>query len=251
LTILHWGYDDKADYSGTARFVRAGLDTAVCPGTSGWKRIINAMGLAERNISTFAAAARGNGATGLLTTDWGDLGHFNQLACSWHGMALGAACGWDADHPTGLDFDTRFAQMLWCSPDPAPARLLRDLSSACGDGETWRLLHCAENEALEDPALPAVEKVGFIREAAGGARAWFEREPSSSSSVAQDFRELAVAARFAELFADRVTLLRCAGGLDEDKYKEALRETFRLYGELWITRNKPAGLGDIAAALGV
>ena len=51
-TILHWGYDDRADYAGTGTWVEAGLDTIVCPGTSGWKRIINAMDAAERNVVT-------------------------------------------------------------------------------------------------------------------------------------------------------------------------------------------------------
>ena len=82
LTVLHWGYDDKADYEGTRAFTDAGLETVVCPGTSGWKRILNAMNLAERNIAAFAAAGRKHGATGLLNTDWGDHGHFNSLASS-------------------------------------------------------------------------------------------------------------------------------------------------------------------------
>ena len=109
-TVMHWGYDDLADYAGTAEFVEAGLDTIVCPGTTGWKRILNGMNLAERNISTFAAACREHGATGLVNTDWGDHGHFNLLACSWHGIALGAAKSWRADHGTGSEFDSLFAQ---------------------------------------------------------------------------------------------------------------------------------------------
>ena len=82
-TILHWGYDERTDYEGTATFVDAGLPTVVCPGTSGWKRIINAMDAAERNISTFAAVGRRCGAIGLINTDWGVWGHSNPSPCPW------------------------------------------------------------------------------------------------------------------------------------------------------------------------
>ena len=81
--------------------MESGLDTFVCPGTTSWKRILGAMDLAERNIETFARAGRRAGAKGLINTDWGDLGHFNMPACSWHGLALGAALGWSAEHVTG------------------------------------------------------------------------------------------------------------------------------------------------------
>lgn len=250
LTILHWGYEDNADHAGIEKFVRAGLETFVCPGTSGWKRIVNTMDVAERNIASFARAGRQHGASGLLNTDWGDLGHFNQLACSWHAIALGAACGWDADHPTGSEFDERFARTVWGIDDPTPLRLLREMTSACGEAETWRLLHAPPDEVRHDPTFPAVEQLEVIRETARHAYSWFERETSPIPSVEQDFHELAVAAGFVELFAERTALLRGVAGIGAEGIARRIDSAFHAYRQLWMNRNKPAGLADIAAAIG-
>ena len=220
LTVLHWGYDDDADYEATRRFVDAGFDTFVCPGTSGWKRIINAMGLAERNISTFADAGSRYGAVGLLNTDWGDHGHFNQLACSWHGIALGAACGWDAQHPIGSAFDERFASTVWGLEDASVVDQLRRVSRVADSCETWRLMGTPLGEMLEDATLPTIEAA---EELAGDARDCGALLGSMSpcdgpigmspcdGAIAQDFSELAVACLFSELFAERVLLAHSAG----------------------------------------
>ncbi len=152
-TVLHWGYDDRANYEGTEVFVSAGLDTFVCPGTSGWKRIINAVDLAERNISTFAAAGKAHGARGLLNTDWGDHGHFNMPASSLHGIALGAAAAWSADHPTGDDFDKRFARIVLGVDDATGIRHLRKASRIAETCETWRLLWMPLGDVSSEESL--------------------------------------------------------------------------------------------------
>jgi Glycosyl hydrolase family 20, domain 2/Glycosyl hydrolase family 20, catalytic domain len=258
LTVLHWAYEDRPEdpdrpyseaYVATRDFVGAGVRTMVCPAATGWKRIINAMSIAENNIASFARAGAEHGASGLLNTDWGDLGHFNQLACSWHGIAMGAACGWDANHPIGEDFDKRFAKTLWCMDDPAPVSLLREVSSACGRTETWRLLHASMDNFRDDPTLPTAEQSERISEAATRAASWFEQESSSVPAIEQDFGELAVAARFVELFADRVALACDEKRRNAFEYERELRSVFRAYSDLWRKRNKPAGLGDVADAL--
>ncbi|MCH7704361.1 MAG: family 20 glycosylhydrolase [Planctomycetes bacterium] len=170
--VLHWGYDDAADYDGTAKFVATGLATHVCPGTCGWKRVLNAMDLAERNISTFAAAGRRSGARGLITADWGDHGHFNLLACSWHGMALGAACGWRADHPIGAAFDKRFVRTMFGIDDARLVSCLRAASRIAEKGETWTWLRTPAEELAGRDDLPTLEQIEATRRAAeeGGKR---------------------------------------------------------------------------------
>jgi len=245
-TILHWGYDDRSDYEGLEVFVRAGVDTFACPGTSGWKRILNAMGLAERNIATFAAAGRRHGATGLLNTDWGDHGHFNALACSWHGITLGAALGWDSGHVTGSALDGRFARAVLGLADAAGVGLLRRVSRIADTCETWRLFWLPMGEVAADRMLPTLEETDELGSAAEEARRWWQ-SPAAQGADPADARELAAACRFSELFAEKVRLARAERPIEgwSDQVAQASRE----YCDVWRIRNKPSGLQDIRAAL--
>jgi hypothetical protein len=231
------------------------LDTFVCPGTSGWKRIINAMGLAERNIATFSKAGLAHGATGLLTTDWGDHGHFNLLACSWHGIALGAALGWNASHPTGMEFDKQFASVMWGLDDIIGVARLRAASAIAETCETWRLLWMPLAEIIDDPTLPTVDEAMGARQSAQDARAEFEKYAVADHSAQQDLRELSTACLFKELFADRVLHARQAGEVGNEsvggkaKWAERLTDAARAYADCWRARNKESGLVDVLRAL--
>jgi hypothetical protein len=248
LAVLNWGYDDRADYDGTSAFTSAGYETHACPGTSGWKRVLNALNLAERNIVTFARAGKEHGASGLVNTDWGDFGHFNQLACSWHGVALGAAMGWNADHPSGRDFDERFARGFLRVP-PELISHLRRASTIAESCETWRALvmSSAEVAALKRPAEGALAQAA---DAAATARSVLDELQPASESLRQDYRELATACRFTELVVDH---LRETGGARARQtatvWREQLDTASADHAQCWLARNKPTGLVDITKAL--
>ena len=257
MAVLHWGYDDRADYEGTAAFVGAGLETIVCPGTSGWKRILNAMGLAERNVSTFAQAGLRHGARGLLNTDWGDHGHFNALACSWHGIALGAACAWRADHPIGDDFDGPFSRWLFAArrgADPLIARLRR-ASRPADRCETWRLFWSAATQVTDDSTLPTLNEADEAAYAAREAEAILDRMPSDAPDASRDADELRMACRFTDLFAEKIRLLRDAEASSESSstrwraWSDRVASAVRDYAECWSARYKLAGLEDILCSL--
>ncbi len=255
-TVLHWGYDDRADYDGMARLVEAGLRTLVCPGTSGWKRIINAMTQAERNIATFAVAGRTHGASGLLNTDWGDHGHFNQLACSWHGIALGAVMGWDADHRTGPEFDALFSRTVLGLGDGDVVAALRRASAWADGCETWRLLWQPLAEVRDDPTLPTLEEAEQVGAHARDARLCCDAMEPSEPGGGPDRNELSVACTFSELLADKVVIIRraTAGSRLERRivvdWSERLGHAFESYAACWHARNKPTGLDDICRRLG-
>lgn len=249
LTVLHWGYDDRSDYAGTKSFVEAGLSTVCCPGTTGWKRVLNAMELAERNIATFAEAGRNAGAIGLINTDWGDHGHFNALACSWHGIALGAARAWDARHVVGREFDARFASWLFDSGKDAGraahewVAVLRAASASADACETWRLLWQPLAQIKDDTTLPALETSEAVAHAARSAIGMMEELPPGI-----DRDELQTACVATLLFCDKVRLAR-GGLLDRNAARERVESLTRQFSRNWNTRNKPSGLGDIEAAL--
>jgi len=270
LTVLHWGYDHSTDYEGTRAFTDAGPDTMVCPGTSGWKRIINAMGLAERNIAAFAAAGRKHGATGLLNTDWGDHGHFNALACSWHGIALGAALAWNADHPIGPEFDRCFARTVLGFGDADLIADLRRTSAIADRCETWRLFWQPLQQVRDDPTLPAIDEAEGAAEAAGRALRRLESLVPPGGSDPRDVTELTLACLLTELFAEKVKYARArqaraAGEMksrragsprglstpDRSDWPERLSRASDAFARCWRARNKPSGLRDILNALAV
>lgn len=257
-TVLHWGYDDAADYDGTALFPQAQLSTFVCPGTSGWKRIVNSLNLAERNITRFAKTAIDIGAAGLINTDWGDHGHFQPLACSWHGIALGAQEAWNPGAIAADDFDACWSQRIWGSTDSTLANALRAATGTDHLCETWRLMWQPIEKARTDPHWPGVECAERIASAASDSRRALSEIPRSSVRDGIDYDELDIACRFLELFAERVLLRERSEMSDTstgnsrgriDEWAEKLNDATTTYAAVWNRRNKPSGLQDILAAL--
>ncbi len=287
LTVLHWGYDDQTDYAATQRFIDSGAATIVCPGVVGWKRILNAMDAAERNIATFAVWAGKCGAAGMLNTDWGDYGHFNSPACSWHGLALGAALAWRTDHETGNSFDRRLAWWMFGLDDsrlPAnappggrqpgdvfgPLRQASRVAEAC---ETWRSLASLGTDEpypevpptadrLEETiaAANAAEKTitQLVTEPRASARA--DVPPSRRSAGEHDARiatmldaeELRLACSFTRLWAKRMLDLRRNGSASRRASADcidAFHEAGDRYRQAWLARYKPMGLADIESCL--
>ena len=248
ITVLHWGYDDNADYEGLSVFAKAGLPAVACPGTTGWKRIINAMDLAERNIATFANAGKKHGVVGLLNTDWGDHGHFNLLACSWHGIALGAAFGWSADHPTGDAFDRRFAAHFLPPATVDLIRHLRGTSHAADTCETWRLLWQPVASIAEDRSIPDADTLEEMRHHADTAGTLCEGIGAPHPAAATDLDELATACLFVDLFVEKMLTMR-KGQTAADNYRPRMKRALQRYTSCWNRRNKPAGLLDIRRVL--
>ena len=132
--ILDWGYSPTTKFKKVKTFLDAGLNAIVCPSTRGYRVVFNEVEEARGNIAGYARAARRLGASGVLTTDWGDMGHFNMLPCSYHGMALGAAMSWNPRSDERLAFDTAFSRIFADDPSGRLA-LLYTRAGTAGIGE--------------------------------------------------------------------------------------------------------------------
>jgi hexosaminidase len=131
VTICEWWYEAGFDWSArVAPHASAERPFLVCPGTSSWTTILGRWTNAVANITEATSAAVHHGGAGILTTDWGDLGHLQYLPISEPGLAWSAAASWcleanrDLDLPAALD--------LHCYGDPAGVlgRTLRELGDA-------------------------------------------------------------------------------------------------------------------------
>ena len=222
------------------------------------------MNQAERNLAKFAETGRRCGARGLLNTDWGDHGHFNLLACSWHGLALGAALAWDASHDVGDEFDRRFSRWLFGTEDTTGVAALRG-ASAIGDGaETWCMMGMSVEQMRHDANLPSVETAEASIAFASAFLEWADSIdaddslPSVRTTVhathvlcadRRDFDDLAVACRFTQLFSEKVLLAHGVKRIDTADWADRLLAASERYATCWNARNKPSDLNCIMAVL--
>jgi hypothetical protein len=95
LLALAWGYEPDTDFAGWAATLGAhGRPFWVCPGTSCWRSFT---GRTRERRGNLAAAANAPGASGLLVTAWGDLGHRQQWPVTLHALADAAETAWHGD----------------------------------------------------------------------------------------------------------------------------------------------------------
>ncbi len=137
--FLNWDYAPDASDESVKKFRDAGVTQYVCPGVQAWSRFAADVDRACANISRMTRFGRDAGAVGVLNTNWGDCGHINLPAASYHGLAFGAARSWngEAEERMGADtadadFDKRFSLLHWGITGENGARLgklLRELGN--------------------------------------------------------------------------------------------------------------------------
>jgi len=133
LVLLDWWYEADHDFDRVRVFSEHGLEFLVCPGTSSWNTLFPRMANSIANISGYAAAGKRHGARGLLTTDWGDGGHYNLLGNSWFGFAWSAQQAWSGDVPNHT-FDRAFSRVFFGDTTGKVARVYRTLGNLHGAG---------------------------------------------------------------------------------------------------------------------
>lgn len=132
--MLTWGYDARADFDEQITpFVQAGYTYVVCPGVSGWNRILPYFGVARTNIQNFVRDGHQHGALGMLNTAWDDDAEtFN--APNWVGFAWGAECAWNGSSTSFSDFTRRLGAVLFGEPGAVFGRAIDSLSTPGIDG---------------------------------------------------------------------------------------------------------------------
>ena len=93
--LLDWIYEGDAHFEDHARLMqKTGLNYCLCPGTSSWGSLTGRSDNMAKNIRDAASCAIRYGGLGIITTDWGDLGHWQYLSASYPGFPYTAACSW-------------------------------------------------------------------------------------------------------------------------------------------------------------
>jgi len=252
--LLNWGYHAETNYQSTRLFADAGLDVFVCPGTSGWNRILNGINNADLNIRRYAAAGKKYGALGLLNTDWGDFGHYNLFSCSLHGMVLGAAMAWNAEEPQPAEFDRVWNTLLFDDPQGKGVRALREQAWA-GDGtNSWIQFHESFDNLEVLQGVSDEQARELIGQGKAAARV-FERYTEKGRGKALVNAELRHASLMNALLGEKILLARKlasnAGRRNTqlatqlDRFADQLEALYGEYELLWRERNKESNLRDI------
>lgn len=265
---LEWGYEAEHPFGEhLAAFRRAGLEFYVCPGTSSWNSIAGRTQNAIGNIARAASEGHAAGASGLLTTDWGDNGHLQPLPVSYLGLLLGAAFSWnvsDTERPFDLDVPALLDAHAFHDDAGVLGRVAYDLGNAYREAGSlrpnasvlfWSLL---KPERLFSPP-------GVTRDTLEHTLAYLERAgeplPRARPLTADGplvIEELAQA-RDLLRFACRLGIARCTlahpadlGELGPEaraQLKNELRGLIERHRALWLERNRPGGLDDSARRL--
>ncbi len=113
VTLLDWWYEDAPAYPTIDAIAKAGRRFMVCPGVSSWNtlfpRIDNALG----NIRGYTRAGIAAGAVGMLNTEWGDYGHYQQPEASLYLYAFGGATAWTGGATEPAEFDRHVGPLVY------------------------------------------------------------------------------------------------------------------------------------------
>ncbi len=101
MIALVWGYDDIfSSGNHLQKFVDAGLEFYVCPGTSSWNSLIGRNTNGFENLKNAALKGKEYHAKGYLITNWGDYGHWQSFSVSVPAIMLGSGFAWNYSEKT-------------------------------------------------------------------------------------------------------------------------------------------------------
>lgn len=262
VITLDWGYEADHPFAKESRlFARAGVLFYVCPGTSSWNTLGGRWNNARRNILNAAREGRAAGAAGLLLTDWGDNGHWQQLPISYPPYLLAAAAAWNPDAAADLDIEACLSEHVFRDETGNAARGLLLLGNLYDDGIVR--LHNAAVLA----ALLLLDLQQYHGEALKRFRGYdFSREQKGIAKALSLFQDADIRAGDADLLLEELgftaDLMAHAARLGRERFdtpgltvKEIPLSTRRVlavelekltahYRELWLKRSRPGGLKD-------
>lgn len=254
---LVWGYEPDHDFATpTGKMAASGRDVWVCPGTSSWLTYFGRTTERRGNINSAVVQGAATGATGVLTTDWGDKGHRQQRAIGLLGIAHGAAASWN--RADGAGFDARAASLHALGDESLEAgpwiEMMGDVDMplrACTlglsrPGMQGRLRNASALAVDLDVPIDERREAGDLElwrsaaEALGGVRV-----PSRVVGELRD--ELEHALDGARLAAARAVARRYPGGLSEQAktiLAEQCRGVMAEHARLWRTWCREGGLAQ-------
>lgn len=261
---LEWGYEaDHPFDKRTKAFAAAGIPFYVCPGTSSWLSLGGRTDNCVENIRNAVQNGLKHGAIGILTTDWGDLGHWQQFPISYLGWAYGAALGWGYERNVDLDLPAALDRFAFHDSAGVMGKLVYDLgniyqqtgvmipnSSVLFHAYTLPL-HTAGISGLPGSYAEDIARaqrfpdkiratLGYINEVISS----LPRARMTGSDSDQITKELRLTSDMLRHGAKRLLLNIDRSSVGQEDLLDEFRIIIETYRRLWLARNRPGGLSD-------
>ncbi len=97
FTIVDWQYQSATDYPSTLQMQAGKLPYWVSPSVHNNKAVFPILSNALTNIRQLALAGKARGSTGLLTSNWGDMGNESPKELLYFLYAYSGACAWQVE----------------------------------------------------------------------------------------------------------------------------------------------------------
>jgi hexosaminidase len=267
VIALNWGYEADHPFEKEGRmFAEAGLQFYVCPGTSAWNSLGGRWNNARQNILSAAREGRSAGASGLLLTDWGDNGHWQQLPVSYPAYLFATAVSWNPEAGQKIDVEACLSRHIFRDHTGKAAEALMILENLYEDGivrfhnaGALAVMLLLELQQYHQEELQRLRGHDFVREQAGIAEALSLLRQADIRAADGDllYKELTFTA---DLMAHAVHLGKerfATTGLTTEKIPTPARQylTAELeplidrYKKLWLSRSRPGGLKDSAGRM--
>ena len=256
-TAMVWGYEADHPFDAQCElFAERGVRYQVCPGTSGWNTIAGRTDNMLANISSATGQGLRFGAEGVLTTDWGDNGHWQAAPIGWPGYAWGAAESWSHGKLPAKRLAEALDLHVFCDRAGVMGRLALDLGNAYT--RLGAPIHNASPlaQVLYEPDAPV--PAGITPKTLNRTRAHIDQaiaglgdarmERDDAATVMEEYRLTA------DLLAHGCDLLRARDGgtiesisaEDRAALRDSLTPLVDRYRRAWSVRNRPGGLVDSA-----
>ena len=276
MVLINWGYEaDHPFDSECAKIAAAEIPFYVCTGNSAWNSISGRWENARRNIARGAVQGKRFGAEGLIVSEWGDNGHWQQVSTGLPGFLYGACAAWNIDALT----ETQNSPSSF-EPEQVLALHLFEGNSALA-GAAMKLQRVGEQAGvrLHNATLPAVllldsvfpyyrgeyqqlrnysfEKELELLDAAGALLDGIDSSAELSETNRQFANELRWSQKLLRHGCRLGRLQLATAGLRVGEIAAAEREGLAAdlepligeYRQLWLRRSRPGGLSDSAARL--
>jgi hypothetical protein len=268
MIALVWGYDENFPAGkNLPKFLDAGLQFYVCPGTSSWNSLIGRNQNGFRNLRNAAIMGKNHNAKGYLNTCWGDYGHWQPLSVSMPAIMLGSAYSWNCNGNSLKNLMFVLNHYVYMDKTEKTAKAILKLGNAYlktnipnGNANAFHLMLFRYKwtmdgfyqtkelniEGLEAAKREILESIDILNQS----------KPQSEDSIIiiKEVNQAALLALhsinlgIARLMAKDKAMENIPEKLKEDLYQE-LSPLIDRHREIWLLRNRPGGLDDSAGKL--
>lgn len=264
LIALEWGYEHFHPFAERTKLLaEAGIPFYVCPGTSSWRTISGRTDNTIGNIRNAVENGVKNGALGMLNTDWGDCGHWQQLPISYLGWAYGAGTSWAFDQNVNMNIPAVLDSFAFQDKAGIMGKLVYDLGNIYQQTGLllmnssilfWAYLipinSVTRSEApdrikkwfIKIKKLPAKvhETIRYIDELTSS----LDQVQMMCSDAALIVEELRFTSDMLKHGAHRLLAFIDKQAVNRDDLADELSILAERYRELWLARNREGGLDD-------